>query len=121
MASYIDKFIDKLKLNNQSGTVCSLECYYKVGKEGDAKRVGTTDTFPVGQSKTLDLNGLSELTELAAQGHEIWVTAFANVRAGKDCHSDVWLQYKRNSDLTGEYTISGVVNFTKMAFNKTFK
>lgn len=122
MASYIDEYIDKLKLNNQSGTVCSLECYYKEGKDGEAKRAdGGTGSFPVGQSKTLNLNELSELTDLTDKGREVWVTAFANVKAGKDSNADVWLRFKKDSSLTGEYTISGVINFTKVAFNQTFE
>lgn len=121
MASYIDNYVDKLKLNNQSGTVCSLECYYKEGKDGKAKRAGGTDSFTVGRSDTLDLGNLSELTNLEAKGREIWVTAFANVKAGKDSASEVWLRFKKDCSLTGEYTISGAINFTDVAFNRTFE
>lgn len=38
MNTYIDSYVKTLKLNNQSGTVCSLECYYKIAQEDKPKR-----------------------------------------------------------------------------------
>lgn len=32
MATYQKSKISKIELNNASGTVCSLECYYKVNE-----------------------------------------------------------------------------------------
>jgi hypothetical protein len=88
---YLSDTIDELKLYNDSGTVCSLECYYKVNKSDSPKRIGNTGSFPLGQSKTLDLNTQQSLPEGA------WVTAFANVSTGKDCNASTWMVYKKNS------------------------
>lgn len=118
MNTYIDSYVKTLKLNNQSGTVCSLECYYKIAQEDKPKRAKGTGNFPVGQSKSLDLSSLDTLNELVNKGHEVWVTAFANVKAGKDCSANVWVKYKSSADATAEYTISGVINFTKISFNE---
>lgn len=66
--------ISKIELKNASGTVCSLECYYKVGKDDKPKRIGSTGNFPLGQIKTPDLTSLKDLPEGA------WVTAYRPAR-----------------------------------------
>lgn len=114
--SYINESVDSIKLENQSGTVCSVECYYKVEQDGTPVRIGKTDNFPVGQSGSIDLNSLDEIKSLAATGRNIWVTAFANVKVGTDSASNVWLQFKENSKKEADYVIYGVVNFTKVAY-----
>ena len=93
MNTYIDSYVKTLKLNNQSGTVCSLECYYKIAQEDKPKRAKGTGNFPVGQSKSLDLSSLDTLNELVNKGQS-------------------------SADATAEYTISGVINFTKISFNE---
>ena len=117
MAYIEDESVKKLKLNNQSGTVCSLECYYKDGHEGKTSRIGSTGSIPVGQSVELDLSTIEELNKKVDAGETIYVTAFANVKAGKDSHGNVWAKYNQDSNKTAEYTISGVINFTEIAFN----
>lgn len=113
---YIDKEIGSLKLNNQAGVVCYLECYWKSGKNGEAKRIGKTDSILLGQSGTLNINE----TGLSDEG-EIWVTAFANVSAGRDCNGSTWLKYKANSKNTAEFTITGVINFTTISFDSIYE
>lgn len=108
---YGEELVNKLKLNNQSGTVCSLECYYKKNKEDDPNRMGSTGNFPVGQSKTLNLDTL-ELPD------SVWVTAYVNVDSGSDDHSNVWFQYKKGNNKCAEYTITGVINFTTVGFDQ---
>lgn len=110
MDTYINRNIDKIRLKNQSGTVCSLECYYKVNKEDTPKRMAGTDKFPVGQEKTLDLNSLN-IPEGAL------VTAFANIRSAGDSYGDVWFVYKKNINMTAEYVLSGVANATHISYN----
>jgi hypothetical protein len=107
---YEEKEINQIKLSNQSGTVCALECYYKVNKGDGPKRAGSTGNMTVGFSKTLGLEKL-ELPE------NVWVTAYANVVAGADDHAKVWFRYKKGSNKVACYTISGTVGFTSIAFN----
>lgn len=109
---YGQELVNKLKLNNQSGTVCSLECYYKQDKEANPNRIGSTSKFPVGQSGTLDLDSL-EFPE-----GKIWVTAYANVESGVDDHCNTWFPYKKGNNKCAEYTITGVINFTTVGFDK---
>ena len=45
-ATHLDVYVDKIKLNNQSGTVCALNCRYKDGVDGEQKRTGVTRLFP---------------------------------------------------------------------------
>lgn len=116
MGTYNDLQISKLKLNNNSGTVCSLECYYKEGQDGKAERIGNTGTFPLGQSKTLDLSSLEKLKELEKKGREIWVTAYSNVKLGSDSSSDVWFRYASGSYNTAEYSVSGTAFDTNTSF-----
>lgn len=108
---YDTDLINGLKLSNQSGTVCALECLYKKNKDDEPQRIGETGNITVGLSKTLNLD---ELT--LADG--VWVTAFANVKAGRDERGKVWFQYKKGNKKTAEYTISGVINFTSLTFDK---
>lgn len=108
---YEEVGINQIKLSNQSGTSCALECYYKTNKGDAPKRVGATGHFTVGFSKTLGLEDL-DIPENA------WVTAFANVMAGADDHGSTWFRYKKGTNKVACYTISGVVNFTSIAFNK---
>lgn len=113
----LDVYVDKIKLNNQSEAVCALNCRYKDGVDGEQKRTGATDSFPVGQNKTLDLNSLPELNELYNKGREVYVTAHVDVKAGKDDYADIWAKYKPNSEKGAEFTISGVIKFTDVGFN----
>lgn len=119
---YFDTHITKITLNNQSGTVCSLECYYKKGKGGTPKRIGETSTIPVGQSVSLNLLSIDELKNQVNSDEIIWVTAYANVSAGKDCFGSSWFPFQKIS-LTTEavFTIVGVINFTEVVFDKVFK
>ena len=87
---YGDDLINGLKLNNQSGTVCTLECYYKKEKEEDPKRTGSTGNITVGFSGKLNLDNL-DLPDMA------WVTAYANVKAGSDDFCPVWFRYKKGN------------------------
>lgn len=108
---YEEVGINQIKLSNQSGTICALECYYKANKGDAPKRVGSTANFTVGFSKTLGLENL-DIPENA------WVTAFANIKAGADDHGLTWFRYKKGTDKVACYTISGIVNYTSIAFNK---
>lgn len=109
---YGDELVNMLKLNNQSGTVCSLECYYKKNKEDNPNRIGSTSSFPVGKNKTLELDALE------LPGDLVWVTAYVNVKSGSDDHSNVWFPYKKGNNKCAEYTITGVINFTTVGFDK---
>ena len=115
--THLDLYVDKIKLNNQSGTVCRLTCRYKDGVDGEHKKAGQTEYFPVGKSESLDLNPLEELNALYAKGREVWVTAHADVKAGKDDYTDVWAKYRPSSERCAEFTISGVINFTDVGYN----
>ena len=107
---YIDKEIGSLKLSNQAGVVCYLECYWKSGKNGDAKRIGKTDSILLGQSGTLNIYE----TELSDEG-EIWVTAFANVSAGKDSNGKPlqWTKEQYKASLKGD-PFPGLQNKTQL-------
>lgn len=111
---YGEDFVDHLKLNNQSGTVCSLECYYKKEKNDNPTRIGSTGNITVGLHKELNLDEL-DIPDLA------WVNAYANVVAGSDEHGNIWFQYKKNCKKEVIYTISGVINFTTLSFDKITK
>ena len=116
---YFDTHITQITLNNQSGTVCSLECYYKKGKDGTPKRVGDTSTIPVGQSVSLNLLGIDELKDQVNSDETIWVTAYANVSLGEDCYGSSWFPFKSSSAMSeAVYSIIGVINFTYITFNK---
>lgn len=109
-----DTYVNTLSLGNQSGTVMSLECYYKESTGDDAKRLGNSGAYPVGQGRSLDLKALASQHGLK---EDCWITAYANVKAGRDSTGTVWVRYRSNYDKTANYTISGVINFTKVAFN----
>lgn len=115
LMEYMDKEIGTLKLSNQAGVVCYLECYWKKGKNGKAERIGKTDSILLGQSGTLNIWETS-----IGDDDDIWVTAFANVAAGKDCSGSTWLRYKADSRDTAEFTISGVINFTTVSFDRVY-
>lgn len=108
---YGDELINVLKLNNQSGAVCKLECYYKMQPEDQPETAGSTSNITVGFSKELSLDNLN-IPENA------WITAYASVVAGKDDHATAWFRYKKGNKKYAEYTISGVINFTSMTFDK---
>lgn len=120
---YYDTHVNMITLNNQSGTVCSLECYYKKGKDGTPKRIGETSSIPVGQSVSLNLLTIDELKDQVNSDEIIWVTAYANVSAGKDCFGNSWFpfNYEQSSINEAIFTIVGVINFTEVVFNKVFK
>lgn len=107
---YGEDLVNRLKLNNQSGTVCALQCYWKIDKENEPNRIGKTKFINVGESATLDLDGL-DIPEQA------WVTAFAEVSAGTDDSSNVWFKFKKGNRKQANYTISGVINFTDVVFD----
>lgn len=111
---YGEELVNQLKLYNQSGTVCSLKCYYKKEKNDVPTKVGSTGNITVGFSKTLDLDELN-IPNLA------WVNAYANVVAGSDNQGNIWFQYNKGCKMQAEYTLSGVINFTTLAFDKTTK
>lgn len=115
MSDVFEANVSCIELDNQSGTVCSLECYCKENESDKPKRVGNTSTFPVGKSRSLDLDSLKN------EGLEpgMFVTAYANVRAGKDDHADIWVKYEPSTKSKATYIISGVINFTKVAFEGT--
>lgn len=108
---YGDDLINRLKLNNQSGTVCALNCFYKINKEDEPNRVGTTGHINVGGSTTLGLDSL-EIPNLA------WVTAYVDVTAGADGSSNVWFKFKKGNKKQANYTITGVINFTDVVFDR---
>lgn len=107
---YFDALVDRLKLNNQSGTVCALKCFYKIGKEDEPNCVGSTKYINLGESTILDLSNL-EIPDLA------WITAYVDVSAGKDDYSNVWFKFKKGNKKQADYTISGVINFTDIVFD----
>lgn len=107
---YRDIKISKIELKNASGTVCSLECYYKLGKDDKPQRIGSTGNFPLGQIKTLDLRSLKDLPEGA------WVTAYSNVSWGADSEGDDWFIYSKDADLTAFFSISGTAFKTYTSF-----
>lgn len=109
MATYLEDKVGVLKLNNESGTVCKLECYYKTDKSGNAEREGKTGSFPLGQSKELELDDC-DIPDGA------WVTAFANVTAGKDSSGTTWVKYEKKNPTVAEYQISGAINSTSVSF-----
>lgn len=114
---YFDTQINVMTLKNNSGTVCKLNCFYKVGKYSEPQRVGATGSFPLGQSGTLNLQDIPDLPETASD--TIWVTAYADVTAGKDCHGTAWFPYKKMSSNTeAVFSISGAINFTTITFEK---
>lgn len=108
---YGEEFVNSIKLNNQSGTVCALNCFYKINKEDEPTRIGGTGYINVGQSTTLDLDTL-EIPNLA------WITAYVDVSAGKDGYSNVWFKFQKGNKKQASYTISGVINFTDVVFDK---
>lgn len=116
---YFETPINRITLNNQSGTVCRLECYYKLGKSGTPHRVGDSENILVGQAVTLNLLDIDELKNKENSDEVIWVTAYANVSAGKDCYGCSWFPFKSLSAMTeAVYSIIGVINFTYITFNK---
>lgn len=108
---YVDEGINLMILNNQSGTVCKLECYYKVNKDDTPKRIGVTDKIPLGKSKMLDLTAL----EIPANA---WVTAFANIDAGFDCNATIWFKCQKERSYAAEFTIIGAVGYTVISLNQ---
>ncbi len=107
---YLSEKVGSIKLNNQCGAVVKLECYQKKNPGDSPQRVGQTGSFPVGQNKTLHLDDLN-------LKNGILVTVYVNVVAGKDDHATTWVIYEEGNKRTAEYTISGVINFTSVAFN----
>ena len=107
---YGEDLVNRLKLYNQSGTVCALQCYYKIDKENEPNYIGKTKYINVGESAILDLDGL-DIPDQA------WVTAFAEVSAGSDNNSNVWFKFKKGNRKQANYTISGVINFTDVIFD----
>lgn len=108
---YGDDLVNRFKLNNQSGTVCKLSCLYKILKADEPNRVGNTGNINVGQSITLDLDSL-DIPDSA------WVTAYVDVAAGEDGNSNAWFKFKKGNRKQAEYTITGVINFTDVVFDR---
>lgn len=111
MDTYFETGVSKLQMDNQSATICSLECYYKIDKNDSPKRIGKTGSFPVGQSKTLDLNTL----DIPANA---WVTAFAKIEMGSDRHGDSWLRYMSDKEATAEFVLSGTMISSKVTYKE---
>ena len=88
--------------------------YYKKEKNDNPTRIGSTGNITVGFHKGLNLDEL-DIPDLA------WVNAYANVVAGSDDHGNIWFQYKRDCKKEAVYTISGVINFTTLSFDKITK
>lgn len=109
MDTYFEAGVSKLKMKNQSGTVCCLECYYKVNKDDSPKRIGKTGKFGVEKSKTLDLKTLG-IPENA------WVTAFANISKAIDENGNCWLRYARDEDTTAQFELTGTSGITKVTY-----
>lgn len=107
---YLNEKVGLIRLKNQSGSVLKLECYFKKEKNSDPDRIGETDYYEVGQSRELKISDLG-----IAEG--VWVTAFANISAGKDDRGTTWLTYEKGNERVAEFIISGVINFTDVAFN----
>ena len=113
MAEFLDKTMGLLKLENQAGVKCYLECYWRIGKNGEPQRSGKSGSILLGQSETLDLRSL-DLNE----DSEIWVTAYANVSAGDDSSGNVWLRYDANSENTAAFKITGTAFTTTTTFDR---
>ena len=47
MAEFLDKTIGLLKLENQAGVKCYLECYWRIGKNGEPQRSGKSGSSGV--------------------------------------------------------------------------
>ncbi|MDF9830353.1 hypothetical protein [Parabacteroides sp. PF5-6] len=99
-----------VRLKNQSGSIVKLECFFKKEESNDPQRIGESDYYEVGQARELNVSELG-----LAEG--VWVTAYANVKAGKDDQGTTWLQYEKGNKRKAEFIISGVINFTDVAFN----
>ncbi|MCD8203103.1 MAG: hypothetical protein LUD48_05645 [Prevotella sp.] len=106
---HVDKYIDKLKLKNHSGTACSLEVCVKLSETGPVARMGTNKNISLGCSEELDLNKLGIKDE-------VYVTPYVNVSLGDDSQGKMWFKYKNGVNLEAMYAISGVVNNTKVIF-----
>lgn len=100
--------ISRINLKNNSGTVCSLECYYKENSKSNPIRIGETGKFSLGFEETLDLNGLG-IPEGAL------VTAYANVRAGADSYGDNWFTFSKDWEGEACFEVSGTAFETKVS------
>ncbi len=119
MEIHQNQVIDSIILNNQCGAVVKLRCIYKDGQDGNGiKSKAVTGSFPVGQSKEIDLTTVSELMDLFTAGREMWVSAFVDVVAGSDDRDKVWFLFKPGCKRTATFTITGVINFTSVGFNE---
>lgn len=114
MQLHINFFIDELKLQNKSGTICQLRCHYKVNQSGDRLRAGQSGYFATGKSETLDLNSLQELLELEEQGKEVWVTAQADIKAATDEECGLWFRFKSNSNAQAYFKVIGTSGNTDL-------
>ena len=47
-----------------------------------------------------------------------WVTAYVDVAAGEDGNSNAWFKFKKGNRKQAEYTITGVINFTDVVFDR---
>lgn len=119
MEIHQNQVIDSIILHNQCGAVIKLRCIYKDGQDGKGTKSNeVTGSYPVGQTKEIDLNTVSELMDKFAIGREMWVSAFVDVVAGKDDRGKVWFRFKPGCKRAAVFTISGVINFTSVGFNE---
>lgn len=96
----MEQKISRIILDNESATVCSLECYYKKDVNDTPKRVGSTGFYPVMQERALDLNKLG-IPEGAL------VTAYANVRWGSDSFGHEWCTFCKDWDGEACFKLTG--------------
>jgi len=109
---FLNETVNKISLNNQSGTVVALECYVKKTKmDTKPERVGRTGNFPVGQTEILDLDALS-IEE------ESYVSAYVNVDLLLDRRGHIWAKYKKGIGKKAEYVFTGSSVGTEVALHK---
>ncbi len=108
---YIDNpvYVDKIKLENKSGTVCSLEILVKADSSSEGGTFGESRFIDLGSSVELDLS------DVGVPG-DCYVTAYVKVKAGSDDQGNVWFRYKKGAKTQARYAVSGVINFTSVAF-----
>jgi hypothetical protein len=104
-----------LNLKNQGGFVCKLECYHKSAQSADPERDGSTGKILLGGNETLDLTKVKDSNGNPLPEGE-YVTAYANVQAGKDLHSDVWFIYKSASKMEAKFVISGTTTIDSLGY-----
>ncbi|MCD8297237.1 MAG: hypothetical protein LUC88_06665 [Prevotella sp.] len=104
--------ISKIRLDNESGTVCSLSVTVKK-TDGSEKHYGGSKKIAVKQSAEINLADLKDVNI----EKEDWVTAYVDVVASaKDGNGNVWFKYDSSSPLEARFVIHGAIGLTTIAF-----